>query len=178
MAKRSGKAVPPGGGDLEVVGWREWVVLPMLRIPAVKAKIDTGARTSALHAFDLDYFERDGREFVRFRVHPFQRSTKVTVEAEAEVLEYRRVRTSSGHVTVRPVIVTPIELAGRRWDIELTLANRDAMGFRMLLGRRTMRRRFVVDPGRSFLCGRPAAAGTRKKPARKHRKQKSPWRAR
>jgi hypothetical protein len=139
-----------------VIGWREWLELPDLGIRRVKAKIDTGARSSSLHAFDVRKFERDGKQFVRFRVHPLQRNTKKTIEAEAEVLEYRKVKSSNGQTQQRPVIVTTVEALGETWQIELTLANRDEMGFRMLLGREAVRGRFLVDAGRSFYGGGPA----------------------
>lgn len=133
------------------IGWREWVSLPTLGIAAIKAKIDTGARTSALHAYDVRFVQQDGVEMVRFRVHPLQRDSRTYVEAEAPLKERRRVRSSSGHSTLRPVIQVPVEVGGRRLRIELTLTNRDAMGFRMLLGRRAIRRGILVDPGRSYL---------------------------
>ena len=136
-----------------VIGWREWVGLPDLGIAATKAKIDTGARSSSLHAFDVTIVHQRDRTLVRFSVHPLQRRAEPSVAAEAEVLEFRRVKSSDGHVTLRPVILTIVELLGQRWPIELTLANRDAMGFRMLLGREALRRRFVVDPGRSYVAG-------------------------
>lgn len=140
-----------------IIGWREWLALPELAIPAIKVKVDTGARSSSLHAFDVSTFDRDGNQMVRFKVHPFQRDAARTVTATARLLEYRRVRSSSGHATMRPVILTAVEWAGRRWTIELTLASRDQMGFRMLLGRAAIRERFVVDPGRSFLGGKLTA---------------------
>ena len=138
-----------------VIGWREWVRLVSLELPPIKAKIDTGARSSSLHAIELEIFERGETPWVRFKVHPLQRDARLTLAAEAEVAGYRTVRSSSGHLSRRPVIVTEVELLGRRWPIELTLANRDEMGFRMLLGRQAVRRRCLVDPGRSFLCGQP-----------------------
>lgn len=138
-----------------VVGWREWVRLPDLGDFAVKAKIDTGARSSSLHAFGVETFRRRGVLWVRFQIHPRQRSVAMTICTEARVLEHRTVRSSSGHMTQRPVIVTDVELFGQRWPIELTLANRDEMGFRMLLGREALRRRLIVDPGRSYLAGKP-----------------------
>lgn len=147
----------PAGDKLPLIGWREWVGLPGLGISAVKAKVDTGARSSALHAFDIEPFRRDGKRFVRFKVHPLQRNLQVTVQAEAELLEYRHVRSSGGHLTWRPVILTSIELLGQHWQVELTLASRDAMGFRMLLGRQAIRGRFAVDSGRSFLTTRRRA---------------------
>jgi hypothetical protein len=146
-----------------IIGWREWLELPDLGIRRIKAKIDTGARSSSLHAFDVRPFERDGKQFVRFRVHPLQRDNRKTVEAEAEVLEYRKVKSSNGQTSRRPVILTTVEGLGEVWQIELTLANRDEMGFRMLLGREAVRGRFLVDAGRSFYGGGP----TRKKPRSK-----------
>ena len=146
--------------ETPVIGWRDWVALPELGIRRIKAKIDTGARTSSLHAFDLKQFERDGQQFVRFRVHPLQRTSRKTVEAEAPVLGVRSVRSSSGHATERPVIETTIEMLGETWPIEVTLANRDEMGFRMLLGRKALRGR-LVDTARSYYGGRPPARSRR-----------------
>jgi len=134
------------------VGWREWVALPALGIPHIKAKIDTGARTSALHAFDI-VAAGDGR--VRFKVHPYQRDAATTLAAEARLVEERLIRSSSGHATRRPVIHAEVELLGQRRIIELTLISRDEMGFRMLLGRQAIRDWYVVDPGRSYLGGKP-----------------------
>lgn len=141
--------------DLPVIGWREWVGLPDLGIKTIKAKVDTGARSSSLHAFDLEEFDRDGDNWVRFKIHPVQRKNERTIEAEAKVLEYRSVRSSSGKAARRPVIVTNVELLGATWPVELTLANRDDMGFRMLLGREAFRRRFLVDAGKSYYGGKP-----------------------
>ncbi len=136
---------------LPLIGWREWVGLPELGIPAIKAKVDTGARSSSLHAFDVEPFQQGDKKYVRFKVHPRQRDARTTVEAEAELLEYRHVRSSGGHLTWRPVILTTLELLDQQWTVELTLASRDAMGFRMLLGRQAIRGRFAVDAGRSYL---------------------------
>jgi len=144
----------PERKPLPTVGWREWLSLPALGISAIKAKVDTGARSSALHAFDVEVFEQAGREMVRFKVHPYQRDTTATVEAVAELLDRRNVRSSEGTESMRPVILTPVELLGQQWLVEVTLTRRDNMGFRMLLGRQAVRRRFVVDAGRSFLAGR------------------------
>jgi hypothetical protein len=155
--------------DLPVVGWREWLALPDLGVEHLKAKIDTGARTSSLHVFDLEEYRFEGLDWVRFSIHPFQRSTSGTVCATSPVLEYRKVRSSSGQATLRPVIRTRVSLLGCRWEIEATLANRDAMGFRMLLGRQAVRDRFLIDPGRSFYAGRP-----RRKPFRKRKKPPNP----
>lgn len=141
--------------ELPVIGWREWVGLPDLGIKTIKAKVDTGARSSALHAFKLQEFERDGVKWVRFHVHPEQRKSDESVELEAMVLDFRSVRSSSGKAEIRPVIVTNIELFDNTWPVELTLASRDQMGFRMLLGREAFRGRFLVDAGKSFYGGRP-----------------------
>ncbi len=149
---------PPSSSDGErpAIGWREWVSLPGLGVDRIKAKVDTGARTSALHAVRIRRFTREGREMVRFETHPVQRETRTRVQGEAAVLEVRSVRSSSGAESQRPVIRTPVRILDRRWPIELTLVSRDLMGFRMLLGRQAIRRRFVVDPARSFVGGTPA----------------------
>ncbi len=141
--------------DLPIIGWREWVGLPQLDIDRIKVKVDTGARTSALHASRIHRFERDGQLWVHFQVHPIQRESRTTVDAEAKVLEYRPVRSSNGKTDERPVIVTEVWLLGVRWPVELTLASRDAMGFRMLLGREAIRQRFLVDSGNSYYSERP-----------------------
>ena len=137
--------------DRLTVGWREWVGLPDLGVASIKAKIDTGARTSALHVTNLIRFERDGRSWVRFTVHPVQRADRPAVTAEAALLERRPVRSSSGHTEDRLVITTGLRVGSETWPIELTLARRDEMGFRMLIGRTALRRRAVIDPGRSYL---------------------------
>ncbi|MDH3208022.1 MAG: RimK/LysX family protein [Gemmatimonadota bacterium] len=133
-----------------LLGWREWVAFPDLRVRNIKAKLDTGARTSSLHAFRMHRYVSDGQEMVRFEVHPVQRSRASSVEVEARVLEERKIRNSGGGVEVRPVIETMLELAGRQWPIELTLTRRDEMGFRLLLGRQALRGRVAVDSGASF----------------------------
>ncbi len=137
-----------------IIGWREWVALPGLGVAAVKAKIDTGARSSSLHAWDVEVIDGGrGPARVRFVIHPVQRDLSLTVAAEADLIGVRDIRSSNGEVESRPVIRTVMRLAGRSWPIELTLTRRDQMGFRMLLGRRALRRRFVIDPGRSFAAG-------------------------
>jgi len=148
VTKRAERALP-------VIGWREWVGLPDFGIKHIKVKVDSGARSSSLHAFDLREFERDGEEWVRFQVHPVQRKKIRSVEVEAQVLDHRSVRSSSGKAAMRPVIVTNVRLLGITWPVELTLASRDEMGFRMLLGREAFRRRFLVDAGKSYCGGKP-----------------------
>ena len=157
--------------SLPVIGWREWVALPQLGIAYIKPKIDTGARSSSLHVSQVEEFRKGETLYVRFKVHPIQRNRSFGVMAEAEVLEYRNVASSSGQKTLRPVILTEIQILGQRWPIELTLANRDEMGFRMLLGREAIRGRFLVDAGNSFYAGKLEAK--RKKKSRKRRNKGS-----
>lgn len=137
--------------ELPVIGWREWVGLPDLGVDKIKVKVDTGARTSALHAFDIEVVMRDGVEYVHFNIHPAQHAGSGVVAANAPLHAWRWVRSSSGSRSHRPVIRTQLEWAGHSWPVELTLTNRDEMGFRMLLGRQAIRNRAVVDAGRSFL---------------------------
>lgn len=147
MAKRrrnKSRVLPP-------VGWREWVSLPELGVPSIKAKLDTGARTSSLHAFEIEEFAQDGDTWIRFAVHPLQRNSESELWAESPLVEYRTVRSSSGHEEQRPVIATTLRMGQDEWEIELTLANRDAMGFRMLLGREALRGRVLIDSGLSYL---------------------------
>lgn len=150
MAQQPKKA---GATKRPVMGWREWVALPDLGIKRIKAKVDTGARSSSLHAYDIRVIRRRSGDVVRFKVHPIQRDNRTVVEAEARVLDERSVRSSSGHTSMRYVIETEVDIGGERWPIEMTLTNRDEMGFRMLLGRQAIRRRFVVDPGLSYRVG-------------------------
>jgi hypothetical protein len=137
-----------------LTGWREWVSLPDLGVDWIKAKIDTGARTSSLHAFDIQEFARDGEAWVRFRVKPWQDSQEDAVVVESPIHDRRAVRSSSGHAQERLVVQLMIRLVDREVMAEVTLSNRDEMGFRMLIGREALRRGYVVDPARSFLGGR------------------------
>ncbi len=137
-----------------LTGWREWVSLPDLGVDWIKAKIDTGARTSSLHAFDIQEFERDGEAWARFRVKPWQDSQEDAVVVESPIHDRRAVRSSSGHAQERLVVQLMIRLVDREVMAEVTLSNRDEMGFRMLIGREALRRGYIVDPARSFLGGR------------------------
>ncbi len=138
------------------------MALPDLGISQIKVKVDTGARSSALHAFKIKEVHNGPRTIVKFKVHPFQRDARTTLDCQAELLEYREVRSSHGHVTRRPVVVTRIQFLGQTWPIELTLVSRDNMGFRMLLGREAVRGRFLVDAGQSYYGGTPARSAKRK----------------
>lgn len=135
----------------DTIGWREWVMFPDLGIRKVKAKIDTGARTSSLHAWNIRPITRDGREWVEFELHPVQRDNTVRLQAAAPVVDRREIRSSSGHQETRYVISTPVVIGDCSHSIELTLTNRDEMGFRVLLGRTALRGRYLVDSGRSYL---------------------------
>ncbi len=145
-----------------VAGWREWVSLPQFDVEWVKAKLDTGARSSALHAFHLERFVRDGADWVRFSIHPWQRSAEDESWAELPVHDERVVRSSTGHVQERYVVLMDVRLVGRTVQAEMTLSRRDEMGFRMLIGREALRQGFWVDPGRSYLGGRPKRVVRRK----------------
>ncbi|MEO0395397.1 MAG: ATP-dependent zinc protease [Cyanobacteria bacterium P01_A01_bin.137] len=144
---------------LPLIGWREWVMLPEFGITSIKAKIDTGARSSSIHAVNIEQFEVDGLAKVRFHIAPVQHDDGQLVPVEAKLLGQRSVTDSGGHREKRPVILTVVSLGGKPWPIELTLTNRDVMGFRMLLGRQAVRDRFLVDPGHSFLQTNKRKAG-------------------
>jgi hypothetical protein len=145
----------------KTIGWREWVALPTLGGTPIKAKVDTGARTSTLHAFDVTEIEREGEPYVHFKVHPVQRNEQTTVEAAAPLVGRRSVTSSSGQSELRYVVSIEALIDGERIPIELTLTRRDAMGFRMLLGREAIRGRFVVDPGRSYMAAESKAVRRR-----------------
>ena len=146
------------GVDRLVVGWREWLALPAIGIPAIKAKIDTGARTSSIHAREIEPFEGiDGREWVRFSLRPDTRHPDYLITCEAPASEHRQVRSSSGHPEDRFFIVTTVSIAGVEWEIEVSLTCRKQMKFRMLLGREALRGRCLVEPHTSFLTGKKLA---------------------
>lgn len=140
-----------------IIGWREWLALPDLGVRAVKAKIDTGARTSALHTFGLESFEEDGILKVKFRIHPLQLRKDIVVNCIADVMDRRRVTSSDGQREMRYVITTTVVLGDFRWPVEMTLTNRDSMRFRMLLGRAAVSGRMLVDPAKSYLGSRKPA---------------------
>ena len=136
------------------LGWREWAALPDLSLPAIKVKVDTGARTSALHAFYTEKYTLDSVDMVKFLIHPIQKNDDFHIECHAPIIDFREVSDSGGHREMRYVIETIIVIGTQHWPIELTLTNRDTMLFRMLLGRRAIEAQAVVDPGVSYLNGK------------------------
>ena len=136
-----------------IVGREEWCSFPGLGVPAIKARVDSGAKTSSMHAFNIQKFRRDGESWVSFEVHPLQNDRRTVIRCERPVIDKRIVKSSSGISETRYVVSATIKAGIENWDIELTLANRDSMGFRMLLGRQALRGRAVVDPGRSYQAG-------------------------
>ncbi|PAP76144.1 ATP-dependent zinc protease family protein [Rubrivirga marina] len=149
--------------DLVTVGWQEWLAFPEMGLPAVRAKIDTGARTSALHAHDVEHVERDGETVVRFLVNPLFKGRKLAVPCEAPIVDEREVTSSNGHTELRIVVEAMLRLGlaadAPEWPVELTLTDRRGMRFPMLLGREAMSGRVLVDSGASFRLGRPDHPG-------------------
>jgi ribosomal protein S6--L-glutamate ligase len=137
-----------------IVGSEEWCVFPSLGVPAIKARVDSGAKTSSMHAFNINKFRRNGESWVSFEVHPLQNDRRTVIRCERPVIDKRIVKSSSGVSETRYVIGATIKVGTESWDIELTLANRDSMGFRMLLGREAMHGRMLVDPSLSFCLGK------------------------
>jgi hypothetical protein len=139
------------------IGWREWAALPDLGVPGIKAKVDTGARTSALHVTDLEVATDGGAPVARFTVHPLRKRPEVTRACTAPVVDRRTVRSSSGDTQTRPIVTTTLALEARTWTVEVSLTRRDTMLFRMLLGRTALAGHCLIDPARSYACGRDRA---------------------
>jgi ribosomal protein S6--L-glutamate ligase len=139
--------------DKLLIGWQEWCSLPGLGIPLLKAKIDTGAKTSAIHAFDFHRFTKSSRDLVKFRIHPLQGTSVATISCIAPIIDIRPVMSSNGHKETRIVVLTPLVLGDKSWDIEVTLSNRDPLRFRLLLGREALKNRVIIDPHRACCLG-------------------------
>jgi hypothetical protein len=138
-----------------LIGWRECISLPDYGISLIRAKIDTGAASSSIHATHIEYFQEGDREMVKFQVHPHQRNIHDTMTIIAPLIEHRAIKSSNGHKQTRPVISTQVKLGKHQWEIELNLTNRSLMGYRMLMGRQALRKRFLVDASKSFLQSLP-----------------------
>ncbi len=136
------------------IGWQEWCALPKLHLPAIKTKIDTGAKTSALHAWDIHLYHKQGVRYVHFIVHPLQNDLRLTRKCSAPVVDERTIMNSAGHKELRYVIRTPIVLGDCSWEIEISLTNRDSMTFRMLLGRDALKGMTLINPGKKLCQGK------------------------
>ena len=142
--------------DKTLIGSEEWCSFPQLGIPAIKARVDSGAKTSALHAINIKIFEKNGAEWLKFDINPIQNNSKSIIHCEAQLVDQRIVKSSNGTREKRYVIRTDVELGNHNWQVEVTLTNRDSMGFRMLLGREAMVGRLIVDPEKKFELGQPS----------------------
>ena len=140
--------------ELSTLGWREWVSLPELGLQRIKAKVDSGARTSSLHAFEVRDFEESGIHRVEFKMHPNQHDDQTVAVCVADIVDERSVRDSGGHKEQRWVIETPLTIGAITWNVEINLTSRDDMRFRMLLGRTALRGRALIDPARSYVQGK------------------------
>lgn len=152
-ANQSSRIPIKHSAEMSVIGWREWVVFPDFDNVRIKAKIDTGAQTSAIHAWNTEIFHRDGIDLVSFQLHPIQHDNDTVVTCVAPLSDRRSVKNSGGQSTNRLFVKTYVLLGDRKWPIELSLTRRDDMGFRMLLGRAAVSGHYLVDAGRSFLLG-------------------------
>ncbi len=145
--------------EKQTIGWKEWISLPALGIPAIKAKVDTGARTSSLHTYQLERLTKQRKEFVRFQIHPLQKRSDISVICESEIIDMRVVKDSGGHEEERIFIRTPIQFNNKSWDIEISLTSRENMLFRMLLGRTgIVSGKLLVDPSLNYTGGKNIAA--------------------
>lgn len=136
-----------------LIGWREWASMPELNIPFIKVKVDTGAKTSALHAYNIEILHKNGKEYAKFIVHPLQRNDTIARYCEAEIVDKRNVKSSNGYSEERLVIRTPIKIGNNSWNIDITLTKRDIMKHRMLLGRTAMKN-LIIDPSRTYCQGK------------------------
>ena len=132
-----------------LIGRDEWCQLPDLHIPAIKAKIDTGAKTSALHAFNIRRVKKNQKKYVRFDIHPLQSDDKTLVSCIAPLIDERHIMSSSGHIEHRYVIRTTLVICEQQWEMEVTLSNRDPLRYRLLLGREALNSRVLIDPSLS-----------------------------
>jgi ribosomal protein S6--L-glutamate ligase len=135
------------------VGRKEWCGFPDLMIPAIKSRVDSGAKTSSIHAFNIIEFDRQDIAWVSFEVHPLQKDNKTQIRCESPIIDKRNIKSSNGKKERRIVIRTSLQLGESNWEIDLSLTNRDAMGYRMLLGREAMMHRIIVDPAKSHCLG-------------------------
>lgn len=155
IKKRSDTLIPDTQKKLQLIGWREWVTMPGLKLEMIKAKVDTGARTCTLHAFELEEIIVEGVKKIRFRIHPKQNSDTMVVTCISDIADKRLVTDSGGHQEERYVILQPVRMGTTFHKVEITLTNRDSMRFRMLLGRNFLRKGYCVNPAASFLMGLP-----------------------